>query len=103
MKSFFWITPDSFKLYYKNCAKQTIRIITGSIYLNRNNQVLNKTRLDLLFSLICNCSWATFLSSTYPVNIDNAKQPSGISILDTKKSIKSKTVFPNINVSDNEP
>ena len=89
--------------YYKNCAKQTTKIITGSMYLSKNNHVLNNNMLVFLFSSTCNCSRATFLSSIYPVNIDNARQPSGIKILDTKKSIKSKIVFPNINVLDSEP
>lgn len=89
--------------YYKNCAKQTTKIITGSMYLSKNNQDLNNNRLVLLSSLTCNSLIATFLSSTYPVKIDKARQPSGINILDTKKSIKSKNVFPKINVSDKEP
>ena len=78
-------------------------MIIGSTYLSKNNHILNNARLDFLFSSMCNCSKATFLSSTYHVNIDKARQPSGIRILDTKKSIKSKIVFPNINVLDNEP
>ena len=78
-------------------------MIIGSTYLSKNNHTLNNTRLDFLFSSMCNCSRATFLSSTYPVNIDKARQPSGIRILDTKKSIKSNTVFPNINVLDSDP
>ncbi len=89
--------------YYKNCAKQTTKIITGSMYLSKNNQDLNNNRLVLLSSLTCNSLIATFLSSTYPVKIDKARQPSGISIFDTKKSIRSKIVFPKIKVSDKDP
>ena len=37
--------------YYKNCARQTTKIITGSIYLSRNSQDLNSNRLVLLSSL----------------------------------------------------
>ena len=50
--------------YYKNCAKQTTKIITGSMYLSKNNQDLNNNRLVLLSSLTCSSLIATFLSST---------------------------------------
>lgn len=89
--------------YYKNCARQTTKIITGSMYLSRNSQDLNSNRLVLLSSLTWSSLIATFLSRTYPVKIDKARQPSGISMFDTKKSIRSKIVFPKIKVSDKDP